>query len=156
MTTSIKLLALDQLDKRLPRLHRAAQEISRQTPRGGWAKALRGALGISERSFAKRLGLISGASVQKLERNEQKGSVTLESLRRAAEALDADLVYAIVPRRPLRAAIRARARRLAEERMKPIAQSMALEAQSLSAKQLERQVDELARDLEKRPADLWR
>jgi len=33
---------------------------------------------------------------------------------------------------------------------------MALEAQSLSSKQLERQVDELARDLEKRPADLWR
>src|SRR5690348_1086783 len=109
MTTPIKLLALDQLDKRLPRLRNAAQEINRQAPPGGWVKTLRGALGISERSFAKRLRVVSG-SLQDLERNEQKGSVTLESLRRAAEALDADLVYAIVPRKPLRAVISERAR----------------------------------------------
>ena len=155
MVTPIKLLALDQLDKRLPRLHKAAQEINRQAPHDGWVKAIRSALGISERSFAKRLGVVSG-SLQNLERNERSGSVTLESLRRAAEALDADLVYAIVPRKPLRAVINERARELALERLKPIAQSMALEDQSLSAKQFERQVEELARDLEKKPAELWR
>ena len=155
MTTPIKLLALDQLDKRLPRLRKAAQEINRQAPARGWVKTLRGALGISERSFAKRLGVVPG-SLQDLERNERKGSVTLESLRRAAEALDADLVYALVPRKPLRAVIRRRARTLALERLKPIAQSMALEDQALSANQLERRVDELARDLEKKPAELWR
>jgi predicted DNA-binding mobile mystery protein A len=155
MTTPIKLLALDQLDERLPHLREAAEEIRRQALRGGWVRTLRSALGISERSFAKRLGVVSG-SVQKLERNEQKGSVTLESLRRAAEALDAELVYAIVPRKPLRAVISERARALALERLKPIAQSMALEDQSLSEKQFERQVDELASDLEKKPAELWR
>jgi predicted DNA-binding mobile mystery protein A len=155
MVTPIKLLALDQLDKRLPRLRKAAQEINRQAPRGGWVKAIRSALGISERSFAKRLGVVSG-SLQNLERNERSGSVTLESLRRAAEALDADLVYAIVPRKALRAVISERARGLALERLKPIAQSMTLEDQSLSKKQFERQVDELARDLEKKPTELWR
>lgn len=155
MTTPIKLLALDQLDKRLPRLRKAAKEIKQQAPRGGWIKTLRSALAISERSFAKRLRIVPG-SLNDLERNEQKGSVTLESLRRAAEALDADLVYAIVPRKPLRSVIRERARALALERLKPIAQSMALEAQALSKKQFRRQVDELARDLEQRPKALWR
>ena len=91
---------------------KAAQEINRQVPRGGWVRTLRSALGMSERSFAKRLGVHHGA-LQKLERNEQRGSVSLETLRRAAEALDADLVYAIVPRKSLRAVIGARARRRA-------------------------------------------
>lgn len=155
MTTPVKLLAVDQLDERLTRLREAAEEIRRQAPRAGWVKTIRTALGMSVRSFAKRLGN-AHASLQELERNERRGSVTLESLRRAAEALDADLVYAIVPRKPLRVVISERAHALALERLKPIAQSMALEDQSLSAKQLQRQVDELARDLESKPAVLWR
>lgn len=155
MATPIRLLALDQHDERLPRLRDAAQEIRRQAPRAGWISAIRNALGMSERSFAKRLGILQG-SLRKLERNERSGSITLGSLRRAAEAFDADLVYAIVPRKPLRVAIRERARALATERLKPIAQSMELEEQSLTAKQLERQVNELAEELEKKPANLWR
>jgi predicted DNA-binding mobile mystery protein A len=153
--TPIKLLAVDQLDERLPRLREAAEEIRRQAPRAGWIKALRSALGMSERSFARRLGIQQG-SLRKLEHNERSRSVTLESLRRAAEALDADLVYALVPRKPLRVAIRERARTLAMERLKPIARSMELEEQSLTAKQLERQVSDLAEELEKKPANLWR
>ena len=155
MATPIRLLAVDQLDERLPKLRDAAEEIRRQTPRLGWLKAIRNALGMSERSFAKRLGILH-SSLYKLERNERSGSVTLQSLRRAAEALDADLVYAIVPRKPLRVVIRERARTLAMGRLRPIAQSMELEQQSLSAKQLERQVKELADELEKKPASLWR
>ncbi|TLY76623.1 MAG: helix-turn-helix domain-containing protein, partial [Gammaproteobacteria bacterium] len=118
MRTSIKLLAVEQLDQRLPRLREAAEEMRRQAPRTGWVKAIRTALGMSDRIFAKRLGIAHG-SLQELERNERNGSVTLESLRRAAEALDADLVYAIVPRKPLRATITERARAVAAERLKP-------------------------------------
>jgi predicted DNA-binding mobile mystery protein A len=155
MRTPIKLLAVDQIDRRLSRLQQAADEIHQQAPRTGWLKAIRTALGISEPAFAKRLGVIRG-SVQELERNERSGSVTLDSLRRAAKALDADLVYAIVPRKPLRAAISARARALAAERLDPIAKSMALEGQRLSGQQLRRQIEELAGELEKKPRELWR
>ena len=155
MTTPIKLLAIDQLDRRLPRLQKAAQEIRTQTPRRGWVKALRNAMGISERVFAKQLGVIYG-SVQELERNEQSGSVTLHRLRRAADALNADLVYALVPRKPVRQQISARARAVATERLGAVARSMAIEGQRLSDRQLERQVEELARELEKKPRDLWR
>ena len=123
MPTSIKRLALEQMDARLPLLREAAEELRRQTPRSGWVKAIRSALGMSDRSFAKRLGIQHG-SMQELERNEQKGSVTLGSLRRAAAALDADLVYAIVPRKSLRATVSDRARTVAVERLQPIAHSM--------------------------------
>jgi predicted DNA-binding mobile mystery protein A len=110
---------------------------------------------MSERIFARRLR-INQRSLQELERNEQRGAVTLESLRRAAEALDADFVYAIVPRKPLRAAISARARVVAAERLDPIAHSMAMEGQSLTSEQLKRQIAELAGELEKKPRELWR
>jgi predicted DNA-binding mobile mystery protein A len=155
MTTSVKLLATDQFDRRIPRLRKAAEELRRQRPASGWIKAVRGALGISERAFAKRLG-IKQPTLQDLERGERSGSITLESLRRAADALDADLIYAIVPRKPLRAAISARARALAEERLKPIAQTMAMEGQALSNRQLKRQLEELVEELEKKPSELWR
>lgn len=155
--TPVKLLAVDQLDRRLPRLRKAAEELRAQAPRTGtgWVKAIRSALGISERAFAKRLGGSQG-SVQELERNEQSGAVTLESLRRAAHALEADLVYALVPRKPLRAMISARARAIAEERLGAVAHSMAMEGQSLSAQQFKRQVGELADVLERKPRELWR
>jgi predicted DNA-binding mobile mystery protein A len=118
-------------------------------------KSIRTTLGMSERAFAKRLGVIHG-SVQELERNERSGKVTLATLRRAARALDADFVYAIVPRQPLRETISARARELAIERFGPIAGSMSLEDQSLTQKQAERRIAALAETLETKPRDLWR
>lgn len=151
----IKLLAAEQVDRRLPQLQKAAGEFRVQSPRTGWIKAIRSSLGMSERAFAKRLGASQG-SVQELERNERSGAVTLESLRRAADALEADLVYAIVPRDPLRTIIAMRAHALATERIRPIAQSMAMESQRLSAEQLKRQIEALARELEKKPRELWR
>jgi len=94
-------------------------------------------------------------SADELEASEKAGTITLASLRRAAAALDADFVYAIVPRRKLRETIAARARALAQERIAPIAHSMRLEAQGLS-EELAEPVEELARDLERRPRELWR
>ena len=85
MSTSIKLLARELFDSRLKRLQRATAELTQQTPRFGWVKAIRTALGMSERAFAKRRGVVHG-SVQELERNERGGKVTLETLRRAALA----------------------------------------------------------------------
>ena len=155
MSTSIKLLAREQFDSRLKRLQKATAELTQQTPRFGWVKAIRTALGMSERAFAKRLGVIHG-SVQELERNERGGKVTLETLRRAARALDADFVYAIVPRKTLRATISERARALATERFEPISHSMTMEDQGLTKAQSERRIAALAEKLETKPSALWR
>jgi hypothetical protein len=87
---------------------------------------------------------------------QRSGTVSLATLRRAAEALDADFVYAVIPRKTVRDTVRARARQLAEERVLPVAKSIQLEAQGLNSEQLERRIEELARDLETRPRELWR
>jgi predicted DNA-binding mobile mystery protein A len=106
-------------------------------------------------AFGRRLK-VTQQSATELEDSERAGTITLAALRRAANALDADLVYAVVPRKKLRETIAARARQLAKERVSSIAHSMRLEAQGLSEKELAEQVEELARDLERRPRELWR
>lgn len=155
MPRSVKRLAVDQFDRKLSALQKAANEIRKATPQTGWLNGLRTLLGMSNRAVAQRLR-ISHPTLLKLERSEQLGTITLASLRKAADALDAELVYAIVPRRGLRETISARARAVALDRVAPVAQSMAMEGQRLSAQQINRQVGELARELEERPRDLWR
>ena len=55
--------------------------------------------------------------------------IQLNTLRRAAAALDCDLVYALVPRRPLTEVVEARKTALAEAAYRRTAHSMALENQ---------------------------
>jgi predicted DNA-binding mobile mystery protein A len=110
---------------------------------------------MSMEVLAGRMHFKQSASVKDLERNERLGTITLQTLKRAAEALDADFVYAIVPRKPLRETVASRARELAVQRLVPSLQTKAPEHQVLSDKQIDR-VDGLARTLERKPHLLWR
>jgi predicted DNA-binding mobile mystery protein A len=156
MRTPVKLLALEAFDTELPQLQAAGKSLSEHLPKGGWVRGIRESLGMSMRSFARRIGFKEPASVKELEANERSGSITLQTLRRAAEALDADLVYAIVPRKRLRDTVSARAKELAKQRFEPLAKSMALEEQGLTKKQIGRQIEELALELESKLETLWR
>jgi predicted DNA-binding mobile mystery protein A len=149
------LLASKQLDRKLPALRESATRLQSARPVGGWIRAIRRALGMSTRALGCRLELAQQSVVQ-LEENEKTETITLASLRRVAAALDAELVYAIVPRKNLRDSITARAREVAAKRVAPIAQSMKLESQGLADDELQGRIEELARELEKRPRELWR
>ncbi len=156
MRTPVNLLALELFDKELPRLQQAAKTLRDYMPREAWVRSIRKSLGMSMRSFSRRMGFKDHTSVKELERNERAGTITLDTLRRAAESLDADLVYAIVPRKKLRETVAARAREVAKQRVAPIAKSMALEEQGLTKAEIDRQVEELAHELERKPQALWR
>ena len=62
-------------------------------PRAGWVRAVREALGMSLADLAGRMG-VTPQTVHGLERSEQQGKAQLDSLRRAAVAMDCTLVYA--------------------------------------------------------------
>ena len=79
-----------------------------------------------------------------LERGEMHGSIKMESLQRAAEALDCDLLYALVPRTRLDDAVRAQARRKAARHLEPVRHHMLLEDQVISDEDRDAQLDELA------------
>jgi predicted DNA-binding mobile mystery protein A len=152
---STYLLAATQLDRKLPALRESATRLQSARPVGGWIRAVRRALGMSTSALGRRLKLAQQSVVQ-LEENEKSESITLASLRRVAAALDAELVYAIVPRKNLRESITARAREVAGQRIAPIAQSMKLESQGLGNNELRERIEDLARELERRPRELWR
>jgi len=97
---------------------------------------------MSSAELAKRMG-VSQSTVADLERSEERASIGIDSLRRAAEALDCDLFYALVPRTSLDAAVRAQARRKAVRYLSPIAHHMRLEDQRVG-EDAPAQLDDLA------------
>lgn len=103
------------------------RELAR--PPRGWIRAVRQALGMSAAALAGRLGITAGA-VTRLEQSEAADRARLETLRRAADALGCDLVYLLVPRRPLAAVVHDRARELAHAQVAAVEQTMRLEDQA--------------------------
>jgi predicted DNA-binding mobile mystery protein A len=116
------------LDRRLAGWR--AVTIDSAVPAAGWVRAIRDALGMSAADLAARMG-VSSVAVSKLESSERRGSVRLDTLRRAAEAMDCELVYALVPRDSLEAAVHAQAERVVARELPAIANSMRLEGQGL-------------------------
>jgi predicted DNA-binding mobile mystery protein A len=141
-----------QLDKRLST---ALNADALTRPPRGWVKAIREALGMTTAQLAKRLG-VSQPRVVGIEQAEAKGAITLDSLERAAHALDCRLVYALVPRKPLDALIEERATHLASKRLESTRHTMALEAQALDTGDEDEQRKRLIRRLiEQAGSELW-
>ena len=74
--------------------------LSLARPEKGWVRTVRDALCMSGFQLARRMG-VKQPTVAGLERNERDGTITLDTLRRAAAALGCDVVYAFIPRAPL-------------------------------------------------------
>jgi predicted DNA-binding mobile mystery protein A len=108
---------------------------------------------MTGRQFARRLQ-VSPQSVDALEKSEAHGAIKIETLRRAAEALDCTLVYALVPNTSLEEAVRERARKLALRDLGRVAHTMKLEAQGTDDADLEARIDAYIRDV-LRERDLW-
>lgn len=140
------------LDRRLPEL----QDLPRDTapPRGGWVRAIREALGMSAADLGARMG-VAETSVLSLERNEVARHVRMDTLERAANALECDLVYALVPRRPLEQMVDERARTLAGDLLGSVGHSMALEGQQVASAVTRDQLRERVLRLRDEPG-LWR
>jgi predicted DNA-binding mobile mystery protein A len=128
MRKEFRSLRLTQLDRTL-KPYRAAGKILR--PSKGWIRAIRQALGVSSGELARRLGTSRQLPLQ-LEKGEAADSITLRSLRSVANALDCDLVYALVPRADsMQALIEDRARAEAKRRVLKVEHAMALEDQAV-------------------------
>jgi predicted DNA-binding mobile mystery protein A len=91
--------------------------------------------------------------VTRLEQSEAADRVRLDTLRRAADALGCDLVYLLVPRRPLGTVVRDRARELARRQVAAVEQTMRLEDQATDA--VSEMEERLTRELLER-GGLWR
>ena len=152
MRAEHKKLIREQLEMTLGRI---SDVRGVQRPAKGWLRAIREALGMSGKQFARRLG-VAPPRITALEKNEMSGSVTIKTMQQAADALECDFVYAILPRENLTDIVRKRALSLAAKRLGRVSHSMLLEAQQLSdveqKKVFDFEVEELIRNM---PKELW-
>jgi predicted DNA-binding mobile mystery protein A len=132
-----------QLDTKLLRFTRHAAGLR---PRGGWIRTIRESLGMTLRQLSRRMG-VKHSVVARAEQRERTGAISLEALRRAAEAMDCDLVYFFLPRQGLQATVQAQAMRVAETLVGTVSHSMDLEAQLVDARERQRQVRDVAAEL---------
>ena len=119
---------------------------ARKLPDIGWVKTIRSTLGMSIRQLADRTGL-SKTSISSAESSEAKGSIRLDTLKRVAHGLDCELVYAIVPQKSLRHTLEKQAKRKAVLLVEGVSDSMDLEAQGISNKERQRQIEEMAEEM---------
>ena len=154
MKTNKKALTLQRrsLDQKL----RSESLKNIQIPRRGWLKALRESLMMSSAQMAERMG-IAQAGVMNIETREIKKTVTLETLERAAKAMNCRLVYAIIPiEESLEKTLDNQALMAAQKIAKPITHSMSLENQSVQSPETLAQVQDLAYELKiKGDIRLW-
>ncbi len=129
-TASTRRLEVARLDEHFDSIRADSRDIRRVLPRG-WIHTIRTALGMSAAQVAKKLG-VTRAAVYQLENREVSRSVSIRQLDRVAEALNCDVVYAIIPRESLEQSIRGRARDKAKERLRKANLSMGLEAEGVA------------------------
>jgi predicted DNA-binding mobile mystery protein A len=125
---------------------RAAGNVGRHlvVPARGWIKAIRESLGMSTYQLAARMG-VSQSTMNKMELGEARGAIQLSSLKRAGEAMNCTLVYALVPNDSLEGFLQQQARKVAAEQLKPVEQTMRLENQALTPDEAKGQLDDYIR-----------
>jgi predicted DNA-binding mobile mystery protein A len=132
-----------RLDQRLVGL-----DVGQRPPRG-WVRAIREALGMTTAELGQRMGLTQ-SRVSQIERSEELGSIRLDTLERAAQALNCQVRYVFVPNEPLEEMVQRQARLRAQAEVDAVTHTMALEDQvpepgvldSLVKEMAERFVDE--------------
>jgi predicted DNA-binding mobile mystery protein A len=148
-----KKLRIKQLDKKIVPLTDLSVSFS---PSSGWINAIRTALGMSLSQLGKRLGM-SPQGVKDMETREAQGSITLQSLQEAANALDMRLVYVLLPRTgSLEKYIEKRARELAREIVLQTDHTMELEDQGLDQSALQDAIEQRTQKFKDTlPRQLW-
>lgn len=152
MNTKQLKLVQQQLDETLKRFKFLAEVAC---PPKGWVRAIRDALGMTGKQLAKRLN-VNQQRIARIEQDEKLGKVTIETLEKAAAALNCKFVYGFVPKDSLEQTVKRQAGIVAEKRMARSNQLMRLEKQELSEKEKEKALKELIEDIiDEMPKSLW-
>lgn len=95
-------------------------------------------------------------TVLDLQQRESAQTIQLNTLRELAEGMDCELVYAVVPRKPLEQTVRERAEAVARRMLRRTGHSMELERQGIGVREVTRALDrEIERLLAGSRRKLW-
>ena len=148
-----KRLQVEQLDRKLEGFKEAIQVTQ---PTMGWLKTIRVSLGMSLQQVADKLA-ITKQSVQEIEIREKEGSITLNSLKETANAMDMQLVYGLVPKDgTIDDLIERKAKELALKIVSRTSNTMKLEDQENTKQRLQKAIQERTAIIKNEmPKSLW-
>ena len=146
-------LLLQQTDKKIETFKNLKEIV---IPTKGWINTFRNSLKMSLRQLGDRLH-ISPQSVKEIEEREANGTITLNSLRDAANAMDMKLVYGFISKyESLEQMIEKRARELATEIVMRTHATMTLEDQQNSKERIEQAIEQKTVEIKfEMPKYLW-
>ncbi len=131
------------IDSRRPVLADVAPLFDRPQP--GWVATIRQSLGMTRRDLARRMH-VAESTVARLEASECASTIQLDTLQRAAEAMDCELHYVLVPRRPLEDMVIEQARKRAAALLSRATHTMLLEDQKPDDESLQELLSEMTAD----------
>lgn len=141
--------AFSQISRRIESIRAVKDKAS---VREGWIKYMRQALGLTLSELGK-LTSLSTATVAQAEKRELEGQVSLSTLKKMAEAMDCELVYAFVPKKELKTMIHDKAYEKARKALNIADLHMKLEDQKVVGDENER-IERLAKKFIEK-GDIW-
>jgi predicted DNA-binding mobile mystery protein A len=120
-------LNLKQISNRIESLRSNSQKSKIRT---GWIKCIRQALKMKSSQLADRLNISQGA-LSELEKREETGALTLKKLEEAAEALNCEVIYYLLPKESLEDVVEKQASLKAARILNKASEHMELEDQKV-------------------------
>ena len=153
MKNTKQQLVLDQTDKKLMVFQSLKSVV---LPQKGWVNTVRTALKISLRQLGNRMNF-SAQNIKQIEEREANGTISINSLREVANALDLQLVYGFVSRHEsLEQMIEKRAKELATEIVMRTHNTMTLEDQQNTEERIQKAIVQKTNEIKSEmPKYLW-
>jgi len=139
-------LMIEQMDKKLePFLETRVVLV----PERGWINAIRTTLNMTMAQLGTKLN-ITRQGVRKIEENEANGTVTMNTIKDVASAMDLKLVYALVPKDgTIEDLIQMKAEKLAQKIVLRTNQNMKLEDQGIGDEKIYETIKDLAKEIKR-------
>lgn len=146
-------LLIEQLDQKLQPFSEGREVL---VPERGWINTIRTALNMTMAQLGTKLN-ITRQGVKRIEESEANGTITLNSLKDVAMALNLTLVYALVPKNgTIDDLIQKNADKLAQKIVIRTNQNMKLEDQGIGDDKINETIKELANEIKREmKKSLW-
>ena len=141
-----RTLLIEQLDQKLKPFLETRKVV---VPERGWINTIRTTLNMTMAQLGERLN-ITRQGVKGIEGSEANGTITINSLKDVANAMDLKFVYALVPKNgTIDDLIEIKAQKLAQKIVFRTNQNMKLENQGIGEAKLNKTIKDLANEIKR-------
>ena len=141
-----RTLLIEQLDQKLKAFSQTRVVL---VPERGWINTIRTTLNMTMAQLGTKLN-ITRQGVKRIEESEANGTITLNSLKDVANAMDLKFVYALVPKNgTIDDLIETKAEKLAQKIVLRTNQNMKLEGQGIGDDKISKTIKDLAIEIKR-------